>query len=167
MWRRGDEVFAEVALPAEAGVSAAGFGVHPVVLDAALHAVMLASKDTDAEAQGSVLSVLLARRVACTPRAHRRCARGSCRRAPSAVSIELADGLGLPVLSVAAMVARPVTAQQLEAAVAGSGGDRLFEVVWSPRAGACRRGCCPPRTEVFESEPANGDTRGRCARSDA
>ena len=36
---------------------------------------------------------------------------------PSAVSIELADGLGLPVLSVASMVARPVIA----AAVAGGG----------------------------------------------
>ena len=54
---------------------------------------------------------------------------------PSAVSIELADGLGLPVLSVAAMVARPVSEQQLRAAVSGSGPDRLFEVVWSPATG--------------------------------
>ena len=46
----------------------------------------------------------------------------------SGVSIELADGLGLPVLSVGAMVARPVTEQQLRAAV--SGPDRLFELVW-------------------------------------
>ncbi|HEV7359621.1 MAG TPA: SDR family NAD(P)-dependent oxidoreductase, partial [Mycobacterium sp.] len=49
----------------------------------------------------------------------------------TAVSIELADGLGLPVLSVASMVARPVTDQQLLAAVSSSGPDRLFEVVWS------------------------------------
>lgn len=49
----------------------------------------------------------------------------------SAVSIELADGLGLPVLSVASMVARPVTDQQLLAAVSSSGPDRLFEVDWS------------------------------------
>src|SRR5262249_36992251 len=50
---------------------------------------------------------------------------------PSSVSIELADGLGLPVLSVASMVARPVTDQQLLAAVSNSGPDRLFEVIWS------------------------------------
>ena len=34
MWRRGDEVFADVSLPGDAGVSPAGFGVHPAVLDA-------------------------------------------------------------------------------------------------------------------------------------
>jgi mycoketide-CoA synthase len=45
------------------------------------------------------------------------------------VSVELADGLGLPVLSVASMVARPVSQQQLVAAMSGSGGDRLFELV--------------------------------------
>ena len=36
-WRRGDEVFAEVALPEAAG-GPAGFGLHPALLDAALHA---------------------------------------------------------------------------------------------------------------------------------
>ena len=35
MWRRGEEVFAEVALPE--GVDLGGFGIHPVLLDAALH----------------------------------------------------------------------------------------------------------------------------------
>ncbi|MGZ4565115.1 MAG: type I polyketide synthase, partial [Mycobacterium sp.] len=54
MWRRGDEIFAEVTLPADTGVSAAGFGVHPVMLDAALHAVILAS-DGDELAEGSML----------------------------------------------------------------------------------------------------------------
>ncbi|WP_461025361.1 SDR family NAD(P)-dependent oxidoreductase, partial [Streptomyces heilongjiangensis] len=38
MWRRGGEVFAEVALPE--GVGGGGFGVHPALLDAALHGVM-------------------------------------------------------------------------------------------------------------------------------
>ncbi|HEU5384270.1 MAG TPA: type I polyketide synthase, partial [Streptosporangiaceae bacterium] len=36
-WRHGDEVFAEVALPEE--TSDEGFGMHPALLDAALHAV--------------------------------------------------------------------------------------------------------------------------------
>ena len=52
----------------------------------------------------------------------------------SALSIDLADGLGLPVLSVASIAARPVTEQQLRAAVLGSGPDRLFELAWSPAA---------------------------------
>ncbi len=35
VWRRGDEVFAEVALPDEQRTEAGGFGVHPALLDAA------------------------------------------------------------------------------------------------------------------------------------
>ena len=40
-WRRGEEVFAEVALPEEAAADAGPFGLHPALLDAALHAVGL------------------------------------------------------------------------------------------------------------------------------
>jgi mycoketide-CoA synthase len=130
MWRRGDEVFAEVTLPADAGVSVAGFGVHPVMLDAALHAVILAS-DGDELAEGSMLVPFSWQQVSLHAAG---AAAVRARIVPvgqSAVSIELADGLGLPVLSVASMVARPVTDQQLLAAVSSSGPDRLFEVVWS------------------------------------
>ncbi|NBH09688.1 type I polyketide synthase, partial [Amycolatopsis sp. SID8362] len=40
-WRRGDEVFAEVALDDEHHAEAAEFGLHPALLDAALHALTL------------------------------------------------------------------------------------------------------------------------------
>ncbi|WP_156687849.1 type I polyketide synthase [Mycobacterium sp. Marseille-P9652] len=130
MWRRGDEVFAEVSLPADAGVSVSGFGVHPAMLDAALHAVILASEG-DEIAEGSMLVPFSWQQVSL----HAAGATGVRARilpvGESAVSIELADGLGLPVLSVASMVARPVTDRQLLAAVSNSGPDRLFEVVWS------------------------------------
>src|SRR4029450_4230958 len=36
-WRRGDEVFAEVRLPAEIEADAGRFRMHPALLDAALH----------------------------------------------------------------------------------------------------------------------------------
>jgi acyl transferase domain-containing protein len=39
-WRRGDEVFAEAVLPEAAG-DGAGFGLHPALLDAVLHAAGL------------------------------------------------------------------------------------------------------------------------------
>ncbi|CAM2919179.1 type I polyketide synthase [Mycobacterium intermedium] len=130
MWRRGDEVFAEVTLPADAGLSVTGFGVHPVLLDAALHAVVLTA-DRSEVPEGSVLVPFAWQGVSL------HAAGASAVRAriapvgPSSVSIELTDALGLPVLSVASMLARPVTDQQLRAAVAGSGPDRLFEVNWS------------------------------------
>jgi polyketide synthase 12 len=130
MWRRGEEVFAEVTLPADAGVSVAGFGVHPVMLDAALHAVILAS-DGGELPEGSMLVPFSWQQVSLHAAG---AAAVRARIAPvgdSAVSIELADDLGLPVLSVASMVARAVTDQQLLAAVSNSGPDRLFELVWS------------------------------------
>ncbi|WP_156746498.1 type I polyketide synthase, partial [Mycobacterium sp. E1715] len=130
MWRRGDEVFAEVTLPADTGVSAAGFGVHPVMLDAALHAVILAS-DGDELPEGSMLVPFSWQRVSLHAAGATAVRARIVPVSDSAVSIELADGLGLPVLSVASMVARPVTDQQLLAAVSSSGPDRLFEVIWS------------------------------------
>jgi polyketide synthase 12 len=130
MWRRGDEVFAEVTLPADAGVCAAGFGVHPVMLDAALHAVILAS-DGDELAEGSMLVPFSWQQVSLHAAGAAAVRARIVPVSPTAVSIELADGLGLPVLSVASMVARPVTDQQLLAAISNSGPDRLFEVIWS------------------------------------
>ncbi|BBX45076.1 type I polyketide synthase [Mycobacterium cookii] len=154
MWRRGEEVFAEVSLPGDAGVSPAGFGVHPAVLDAALHAVIVAT-EADKDAGGGVLvpfswqGVSLHAAGASSVRAR------IAPSGPSSVSVELADALGLPVLSVASMVARPVTQQQLMAAVSGSGPDRIFEVVWSPATAASHGEM--PAYDVFESQPAEGD----------
>ncbi|MFB0633593.1 polyketide synthase dehydratase domain-containing protein, partial [Streptomyces sp. AB3(2024)] len=38
-WRRGDDLFTEVALPEEGHQDAARFGLHPALLDAGLHAI--------------------------------------------------------------------------------------------------------------------------------
>ena len=160
MWRRGDDLFAEVALPETAGLTPAGFGVHPVVLDAALHAIIVAADSTgELDRTNGVLVPFAWQGVSL------HAAGASAVRArispvgPSSVSVELADGLGLPVLSVTSMVARPVTEQQLKAALSGSGGDRLFEVVWSPAAevSAAVDGVTAPY-EVYESKPVTGDT---------
>ncbi|WP_139822315.1 type I polyketide synthase, partial [Mycobacterium lacus] len=166
MWRRGEEVFAEVSLPADAGVSVAGFGVHPVLLDAALHAVALSAERTEVP-EGSVLVPFSWQGVSL------HAAGASAVRAriapvgPSAVSIELADGLGLPVLSVTSMLARPVTERQLRAARSGSGPDRLFEVVWSAQPSSAvepvpvslwgTTETSEAATVVFESQPFDGD----------
>ena len=157
MWRRGDEIFADVSLPDNAGVSPTGFGVHPAVLDAALHAVIVA---TEAEHDGkdgvlvpfSWQGVSLHAAGASSVRAR------ITPSGPSSVSMELADALGLPVLSVASMVARPVSRQQLMAAVSGSGPDRIFEVVWSPAAAGSHAET--PAYDVFESRPADDDALG-------
>ncbi len=42
-WSRGDDVFAEVVLPEQVRGDAGRFGIHPALLDAALHAAKLTS----------------------------------------------------------------------------------------------------------------------------
>jgi acyl transferase domain-containing protein/NADPH:quinone reductase-like Zn-dependent oxidoreductase/NADP-dependent 3-hydroxy acid dehydrogenase YdfG/acyl carrier protein len=126
LWRRGQEVFAEVTVGD--GVTVGGFGIHPVVLDAALHAWGVADAG-DATMlpfswQGVCLHAAGASRV-------------RVRIAPAgtgAVSVELADGTGLPVLSVRELMVRPISAAALSAAVAAAagGGGGLFQIAWSP-----------------------------------
>ena len=148
LWRRGDEFFAEVTLPQAAG-GVGGFGVHPVLLDAALHAAAVTHDGAGVALPFSWQGVSLHAAGASAVRAR------IAPSGPSAVSVELADGLGLPVLSVASMVARPVSQQQLMAAVSGSNADRLFELVWSAASVASHAET--PSYEVFESLPADGD----------
>ncbi|GAA1306600.1 type I polyketide synthase [Saccharothrix xinjiangensis] len=47
VWRRGDEVFAEVELPEPGHADVGGFGLHPALLDAAFHALLAVSADED------------------------------------------------------------------------------------------------------------------------
>ena len=148
MWRRGDELFAEVTLPDAAG-GVGGFGVHPVLLDAALHAAVMAHDAAEVALPFSWQGVSLHAAGASAVRAR------IAPSGPSSVSVELADGLGLPVLSVASMVARPVSQQQLMAAMSGSAGDRLFELVWSPASPASHAET--PSYEVFEAISALQD----------
>jgi polyketide synthase 12 len=155
MWRRGEEVFAEVALPTHAGISPAGFGVHPAVLDAALHAVIVATETADDDHQTGVLVPFSWQGVSLHAAGASAVRARIAPSGPSAVSVELADGLGLPVLSVASMVARPVSQHQLMAAVSGSGPDRIFEVIWSPASPGPHAEA--PSHDVFESAPCDDD----------
>ncbi|HSS24572.1 MAG TPA: type I polyketide synthase, partial [Mycobacterium sp.] len=93
MWRRGDELFAEVTLPPDAGVSVAGFGVHPVMLDAALHAVILASNGAEGMGvdAGSVLVPFSWQQVSLHAAGAAAVRARIVPVSPTAVSIELAD----------------------------------------------------------------------------
>ncbi|MEU6486660.1 type I polyketide synthase [Streptomyces sp. NPDC046887] len=126
-WRRGEEVFAEVALPEAADGQASAYGIHPALLDAALHMSIDPASDelrlpfawSDIE-----LSLLGASAV----RVH---------LSPSGkdgVSLHMADASGAPVLSVGRLVTRPVVREQLRAADGGGVRDALFDVAWEPVA---------------------------------
>ncbi|MCW8103517.1 type I polyketide synthase, partial [Streptomyces tauricus] len=123
VWRRGDEVFAEVALPDPEAVD--GFGLHPALLDAALHA--LASGDDD---QGTALpfawsGVELFASGATSLRVR------LTRTGTASVSLQLADPAGRPVASVESLTLRETSAAQL-ALARPAFHESLFRVVWSP-----------------------------------
>ncbi|WP_425474062.1 type I polyketide synthase [Streptomyces qinzhouensis] len=130
-WRRGDEVFAEVALPESEQSAAAEFGLHPALLDAALHAIAFAVHGdfADRPAQGrlpfSWSGVSLEASGASLLRVHLRPA------GDEAVSLLAADADGGLVLSVDSLVLRPATAEQLRSAD-GSVADDLYAVQWVP-----------------------------------
>ncbi|GAB2611000.1 hypothetical protein GCM10027168_49870 [Streptomyces capparidis] len=121
-WRRGDEVFAEVALP---GGAAGGFAVHPALLDAALQAMNLGGLVADtgeARLPYSWTGVGLhgggaaALRVRLAP------------AGPGAVTLDAADPAGGPVATVESLLLRPVT----EGGLRGGGHRSLYRVDWAP-----------------------------------
>ncbi|NSL43395.1 polyketide synthase dehydratase domain-containing protein, partial [Streptomyces sp. 8P21H-1] len=118
-WRRGDDLFAEVAL--EDGTDGGAFGLHPALFDAALHAFAI-----DDEGRGGVpfswegvrlhASGASALRVRLT------------RDAGGAMALELADTAGAPVASVESLTVRPLATGELDL----TGRDSLFRVEWVP-----------------------------------
>ncbi|WP_173267758.1 polyketide synthase dehydratase domain-containing protein, partial [Streptomyces pacificus] len=117
VWRRGDEVFAEVALPD--GVEPGAFGIHPALLDAALHAVAFARQHTEGAVPFSWEGVSLHATGATALRVRLTTTGGS------AMSVALADAAGVPVASVDSLLTQAVSARQLDATT-----DSLFCLDW-------------------------------------
>ena len=124
-WRRGDEMFAEVRLPSANHTQSAAFGIHPALLDAALHASWLEAANGDGDTAAAMpfywSDVRLHSAAATALRV---------RLAPSAqggVQVLLADPTGAPVGSVNSLVARPVSTAQLQG---NRTADSLFVVDW-------------------------------------
>ncbi|MFC4907596.1 SDR family NAD(P)-dependent oxidoreductase [Actinomadura gamaensis] len=125
-WRRGDEVFADLVLDADPS----GFGLHPALLDAALHATALLADDPgrvtlpfawtgiDLHAAGAAALRLRMTRLA-----------------EDEVALRLTDTLGRVVASVESLVLRPAAS-----AATDTTHDALFELTWTP---AERSGSAP------------------------
>ncbi|MFF7656837.1 SDR family NAD(P)-dependent oxidoreductase [Streptomyces sp. NPDC007983] len=128
-WRREDEVFAEVRLPEGAEADAKTFGLHPALLDAALHALGLAAAEegggrgrlpfswTGVSLHAVGASTLRVRLAGTTT---------------GTVSLQLADATGAPVASVEGLALRTVSPDQLAAARPGGASDALFRLDWTP-----------------------------------
>ncbi|WP_406692005.1 SDR family NAD(P)-dependent oxidoreductase [Saccharopolyspora sp. ID03-671] len=120
-WRRDGEVFAEVALPE--GTETGGFGLHPALLDASLHAAFVAETGGEAGLPFSWTDVSLHATGATELRVR------LTRTTDGAMTLALADSTGTPVASVRSLALRPVSPAQLGA---GIDRDALFGVEWIP-----------------------------------
>lgn len=136
-WRLGGDVFAEVRLPDSVD---GRFGVHPALLDAALHPALI---DSDGlrlpfSFSGVRLHAAGARnlRVRISP-------------AGEAIAVTIADENGLPVVGIESLLARPASADDLVP-------KSLFQVDWVE---STARG--DQTAELVFVEPGTGDFAGR------
>ncbi|MEU3458168.1 type I polyketide synthase, partial [Micromonospora sp. NPDC006766] len=133
-WRRGEELFAEVALPSTAYEEAAAFGVHPALLDASMHAAMLGDRGATAPDEQTLLpfawsGVTLYAAGAASVRVR------IVTPTTDSMSFAVADEQGRPVLTVDSLVSRPVSPAQLAPAQSGAE-QALFGIDWLPAPGA-------------------------------
>ncbi len=129
-WQSGDEIFAEVRLPEQAKADARLFGLHPALLDAALHGVGMGSLLSPSESGRLPFAwsgVTLHASGADTLRVRLSPAGEDC------VSVTVADSTGAPVARVDSLLLRPVSAAQVQAA-RGAHHESLFTVEWQPAA---------------------------------
>ncbi|MFB7506629.1 type I polyketide synthase, partial [Streptomyces broussonetiae] len=142
-WRRGDETFAEVELPVEAGT----FALHPALFDAALHADGLVTEGTEgtegpegtdgtdgtdgSDRQDAArlpfawtgVSLYAAGATALRVRLH----------GTDTLTVQLADPTGAPVAEVEALVSRPVDPAVLTSTARA---DDLYRLDWTVLPGA-------------------------------
>ncbi|MFD8628469.1 type I polyketide synthase, partial [Streptomyces hygroscopicus] len=128
-WRRGDEVFAEVALDEERQGEARAYGLHPALLDAALHTVALGGFFPAEEAGRARLpfswDAVRLHAVGATALRVRVSPAGQ-----GAVALEIGDETGAPVVSVGSLALRPLDAEQFAAARTAHH-EALFRLDWA------------------------------------
>ncbi|MEU8953160.1 SDR family NAD(P)-dependent oxidoreductase [Streptomyces sp. NPDC048518] len=150
VWRHGQDLLAEVELPEQAGAHD-GFGIHPVLLDAALHPALLldpTAPGDDVRAGAGELRLPFAWngvtlwatgattvRVRLTPYRDDEGAEryeGTETEGRAALRVTVADATGAPVLSADSLALRPADPELLRAAGTTAGGPNgLFTVEWT------------------------------------
>ncbi|MEV5980612.1 SDR family NAD(P)-dependent oxidoreductase [Streptomyces sp. NPDC052114] len=129
-WRRGTDFFADVELPEDAADDVAGFGVHPALLDAALHGIGLAGAGEEGEDTARIPFAWTGVRLwASGARTVRVCLSTT---GTAAVRVRIADAAGAPVVGIDELVLRPVTETPVAPARAVVA-ESLFTEAWEPR----------------------------------
>ncbi|WP_432108397.1 KR domain-containing protein [Streptomyces sp. AA1529] len=144
VWRGpAGELFAEADLP---GADVAGFGIHPALLDAALHAWPACAEDEHIGRlpflwTGATLHATGAQRLRAT----------LAPTAEGAFSVRVTDSAGLPVLSADGLLTRPLDEVRLP--VPPEDGVAAHRVAWSRVPAAAQDGGQSPVAVLGETAP--------------
>ena len=146
---RPEVVSAEVALPA--GTDISGYGIHPALLDAALHPL---ASVFDAEADSGVLrlpyalsGITLYATAATQLQVH------LTRAGEDTFTLHATDPAGAPVITIAELRVRAVSDQIGGSAALAGVSDSLFELTWPPAPEAPGSSTSPPSWAVCTEAP--------------
>ncbi|GHA17834.1 putative inactive phenolphthiocerol synthesis polyketide synthase type I Pks1 [Streptomyces echinoruber] len=128
VWLRGEEVFAEVALPDGADPAAGAFDLHPALLDAALHAVMFVPMEDAGRLPFSFSGVRLEAAGAGALRVR------MVQTGPETVGLALADPAGRAVAHIEALTLRELTGDIAGSTVGTPRQQHLYELDWTAQA---------------------------------
>ncbi len=148
-WRDGEEVYAEVSLPEDQAREAERFGIHPALLDAALHGIGLAREGSGAGVELPFAWSGVSLRAAGAKALRARIAPG----ADGSVSLVLADGAGTPLAAIGSLALRPLDPGQLRAPSQGAKG--LLGLEWTEVALA-EQDAAPSKVELLRCEIEDG-----------
>ncbi len=157
LWRDGDDMYGEVALPSTVRAETGRFGLHPALLDAALQVPVAGLIDSESEAvmPFSWNGITVHTRGASSLRVAFR------RKGSDSSTMLLTDGAGEPVASFDSIVARPVSRAQLRSAVDTAAdtdvNDASYRVTWRALPGGTRTPIGGTWLAVVpEGQPAEG-----------
>ncbi|MFF2655711.1 polyketide synthase dehydratase domain-containing protein, partial [Streptomyces sp. NPDC058045] len=126
-WHKDGHLYAEVRLADDASADAEGYGIHPALLDATLHAGLVSSDLREGVRLPFIWSGVSlfaagasAVRVQLSP------------QGTDALSLRIADLSGRPIAAVDRLLTRPAIAQHLKRAALAARQDALFRLGWTP-----------------------------------
>ncbi|RKS68197.1 pimaricinolide synthase PimS1 [Actinomadura pelletieri DSM 43383] len=118
-WRNGDDIYAEIALPDNLDVT--GFGIHPALLDAVFHPLVVDAQPEDIRVPFAWSGVSLHASGASTLRV---------RLTPTdtdTIALTATDTTGAPVITIDALTVRPINTHHLPQTT-----NHLYQLNWTP-----------------------------------
>ena len=127
-WKDGDRIYAEVSLPEESAQDAERFGIHPALLDSALHGSMLGA--TGGEGEGVSLPFSWRKVSLATVGASE--LRVAIDVDGRTLALQIGDREGEPVATIGSMIARPLDPARLR--TPDTQVDGLLALAWTEAA---------------------------------